>query len=253
MGPERRRTLRYLSAVSPLLIALLSTLLLASVQPAAADGLERERELMTLTAANLAHSAGAGRIERRILAAMREVPRHRLVPEDVRADAYRDTALPIGHGATISQPAVVLMMTHWLEPEPDHVVLEVGTGSGYQAALLSRLVRQVYSVEIVPELAERAARDLAELGYANVTTRAGDGYLGWPEQAPFDRIIVTAGIDHVPQPLLDQLRPGGIMVLPLGPSADRLELTIVRKRNDGRISRRRVAPVLFVPLTRSSS
>ena len=241
-----------MSAVSPLLIAFLSPLLLASAQLPVPEERERERELMTLTAANLAETAGAGRIDGRILEAMRELPRHLLVPENLRADAYRDTPLPIGHGATISQPAVVLMMTQWLQPERDHVVLEVGTGSGYQAALLSRLVRHVYSVEIVPELAQRAARDLARLGYANVTIRAGDGYLGWPEQAPFDRIIVTAGIDHIPQPLLDQLRPDGILVLPLGPSADRLQLTIVRKRADGRISRRRVAPVLFVPLTRGS-
>ena len=235
------------------LIALLSFLLLAAAPPGAsiADR-PRERELMVLTAANMAEVAGLRQPDRAVLDAMRAVPRHRLVPEAMRGRAYDNVALPIGHGATISQPSVVLLMTQLLETAPDHVVLEVGTGSGYQAAILSRLVRHVHSIEIVPPLAERAARDLAELGFSNVSVRAGDGYAGWPEQAPFDRIIITAGADHIPRPLLDQLRPGGVMVLPLGPTDSTLELTVVRKSESGRISRRRITPVRFVPLTRAA-
>jgi len=209
-----------------------------------------ERAAMVRAAASLAAAAGVRRVDPELLAAMRAVPRHRFVPDGLRAFAYRDQALPIGHGATISQPAMVLMMTQLLEPRPDHIVLEVGTGSGYQAAILARLTRRVHSVEIVPELAAGAAARLAGLGYANVAVRAGDGYAGWPEAAPFDRILVTAGTDHVPPPLLDQLRPGGILVLPLGRDADSLQLTVVRKSRSGRISRRRVAPVRFVPLVR---
>ena len=232
------------------LIALLAPLLAAGQAAPADEDRPRERELMVLTAANMAEVAGLRRFDRPVLDALRTVPRHRLVPKSQQRHAYENTALPIGHGATISQPSVVLIMTQVLGARPDDVVLEVGTGSGYQAAVLSRLVRQVYSVEIVSSLAERAARNLAELGYANVTVRHGDGYAGWPEHAPFDRIIVTAGIDHVPPPLLEQLRPGGILVLPLGPSPDTLVLTVVRKSESGRISRYRVTPVSFVPLTR---
>ena len=232
----------------PLLAALVAT-----TQPAAAptDRWAQERELMVLTAANMAEVAGVRRFEPAVLRAMRAVPRHLLVPAPQQRRAYENEALPIGYGATISQPSVVLMMTQLLETEPDHVVLEVGTGSGYQAAILSRLVRHVYSIEIIAPLARRAASSLARLGYGNVTIRAGDGYAGWAEHAPFDRIIVTAGTDHVPQPLLDQLRPGGVMVLPLGRSSATLQLTVIRKDENGRISRRRITPVRFVPLTRT--
>ena len=233
-------------------VFLSSFLGVAASPPPPADDRASERAHMVLSAANMAEVSGVPHLDRVVLDAMRAVPRHRLVPEAVRSRAYDNVALPIGYEATISQPSVVLMMTQLLEPEPGHVVLEVGTGSGYQAAILSRLVRQVYSVEIVEPLAARAARDLAELGYANVTVRAGDGYAGWPEHAPFDRIIVTAGTDHVPRPLLDQLRPGGLMVIPLGSRPETLELTRIRKGRDGRISRRRVTPVRFVPLTRDA-
>ena len=161
---------------------------------------------------------------------MRAVPRHLLVPAEEEADAYDDTPLPIGHGQTISQPFIVALMTHLLAPRPDHVVLEVGTGSGYQAAILSRLVRQVYSIEIVPQLAERAADRLNALGYANVNVRQGDGYAGWPEHAPFDGIIVTAGAERIPAPLLAQLKPGGRMVIPLGPPDDQQLVLVTRER-----------------------
>jgi protein-L-isoaspartate(D-aspartate) O-methyltransferase len=230
-------------------LPLLLFALTAAVPPAA----ERtgEREAMVLTIENLAATAGTEQrpINPKVLAAMRRVPRHLLVPEAVRAEAYQNRPLPIGHEATISQPYIVALMTHLLDVEPDQKVLEVGTGSGYQAAVLSTLVSHVYSIEIVEPLAKRAAERLGELGYANVTVRAGDGYKGWPEQAPFDRIIVTAGADHVPQPLVDQLRPGGRMVIPVG-KADDLQLTVIEKSRKGRIAKRRILPVRFVPLTR---
>ena len=213
-----------------------------------------ERELMVLTIENLAATTGPARsrsIDPKVLRAMRQIPRHLLVPEEVRAHAYQNMPLPIGYDQTISQPYIVALMTDLLDVEPDHVVLEVGTGSGYQAAVLSPLVRRVYTIEIVKPLASQASRRLAELGYANVTVRAGDGYAGWPEHAPFDRIIVTAGADHLPQPLVDQLRPGGRMVIPVGRSRNSLDLTVVEKDRRGRIKQRQILPVAFVPLTRS--
>ncbi len=231
-----------------------SLLLLAPLLLAAAPAAERatERELMVLTVANMAETAGleSRRLDPAVLRAMRDVPRHLFVPEEVRPFAYESRPLPIGHDQTISQPYIVALMTHLLKPRPEQTVLEVGTGSGYQAAILSRLVRRVHSVEIIEPLAERSAARLRELGYANVEIRHGDGYAGWPERAPFDRIIVTAGADHIPRPLLDQLRPGGRMVIPLGDKPDTLELTLVDKGRDGRMRKRALLPVRFVPLTR---
>lgn len=226
-------------------------MLALTASPAAAER-ARERELMVLTIENLAATAGPARsrsIDPKVLRAMRQVPRHLLVPEEFRARAYQNTALPIGYEQTISQPYIVALMTDLLDVEPDHVVLEVGTGSGYQAAVLSPLVRQVYTIEIVEPLAQRATRRLAELGYANVTVRAGDGYAGWPEHAPFDGIIVTAGARRIPAPLLAQLKHGGRMVIPLGPSGDQ-QLVLVTKGEDGRIRREVLMPVRFVPFTR---
>jgi protein-L-isoaspartate(D-aspartate) O-methyltransferase len=221
--------------------------------PAGAER-ERERELMVLSIENLAATAGPAssrKMDPKVLRAMRQAPRHLFVPEAVRAHAYQNRPLPIGYEQTISQPYIVALMTDLLDVEPDHVVLEVGTGSGYQAAVLSPLVRQVYTIEIVEPLASQASRRLAELGYSNVTVRGGDGYPGWPEHAPFDRIIVTAGADHLPRPLIDQLRPGGRMVIPVGRSRNTLDLTVVEKDRRGRIKRRQILPVAFVPLTRS--
>ena len=212
-----------------------------------------ERELMVLTVENIAATSGpTGTIGRNVLQAMRKVPRHVLVPEEVRSQAYQNTALPIGHDQTISQPYVVALMSDLLDVKPDHVVLEIGTGSGYQAAVLSHLARQVFTIEIVKPLAERAARQLGELGHRNVTVRAGDGYLGWPEHAPFDRIMVTAGASHVPKPLIDQLKTGGKMVIPVGKSSNRLHLTLVEKTKTGKLKTQKVLPVAFVPLIRSS-
>jgi protein-L-isoaspartate(D-aspartate) O-methyltransferase len=208
---------------------------------------------MVLTVANMGETAGlaeAQRLDPGVLRAMREVPRHLFVPEEERRFAYENRPLAIGHEQTISQPYIVALMTHLLKPRPGDSVLEIGTGSGYQAAILSRLVRQVHSIEIVEPLAVLAEARLRELGYGNVEVRGGDGYAGWPEKAPFDRIIVTAGADHIPAPLLDQLRPGGRMVIPLGGKPDMLELTIVEKTDKGRVRKRALLPVRFVPLTR---
>lgn len=182
-----------------------------------------------------------------VLAAMRKVARHLFVPPDLAGDAYHDTPLPIGYGQTISQPYIVAYMSEALDVDRSHRVLEIGTGSGYQAAVLGELAGRVYTIEIVPELGERATRTLEALGYANVEVRVGDGYLGWPEQAPFDRIMVTAAPDHVPQPLIDQLAVGGRLVVPVGRGVQ--EMTIVTKHAD-RVVTETTIPVRFVPLTR---
>jgi protein-L-isoaspartate(D-aspartate) O-methyltransferase len=180
-----------------------------------------------------------------VLAAMSKVPRHLFVPPDIRHRAYEDTPLPIGFDATISQPYIVGYMTEALQPGRDQTVLEIGTGSGYQAAVLAELVREVYTIEIVPELATRARQTLEALGYANVHVRAGNGYLGWPEHAPFPRIIVTAAPPEIPQALIDQLAVGGIMVVPVG--TDRQAMTILTKSASG-ITRKTTFPVRFVPM-----
>ncbi|MGE0160351.1 MAG: protein-L-isoaspartate(D-aspartate) O-methyltransferase [Gemmatimonadales bacterium] len=185
-----------------------------------------------------------------VLRAMRSVPRHEFVPTEYESLAYEDRPLPIGHEQTISQPYVVGLMTELLAPEPSDRILEVGTGSGYQAAVASGLVGEVYTTELIPELAASAAERLARLGYANVHVRAGDGYLGWPEHAPFDGILVTAGADHVPQPLVDQLAVGARMVIPVGDTQAEQVLRVLEKRPDGTVDTRDVTPVRFVPLLR---
>jgi protein-L-isoaspartate(D-aspartate) O-methyltransferase len=192
---------------------------------------------------------GISRLSEGVQQALEKVPRHRFVPDDVRARAYVNSAQPIEHGQTISQPLIVALMTQLLEPGPDSVILEVGTGSGYQAAILAELVKHVYSVEIVPELAESAAKVLQELDYDNVSVRAGDGYAGWPEYAPFDGIVVTAAAPQIPPPLLEQLKPGAPLVIPVGEHMGYQELVVVRVDKGGEVSRRTVLPVRFVPLT----
>jgi len=186
--------------------------------------------------------------DERVLEAMREVQRHAFVPADAADQAYADQPLPIGHGQTISQPYIVALMTELAEPAPEDRGLDVGTGSGYQAAVLAELVSEVYSIEIVPELGKQAKGRLSELGYDNVTVRIGDGYAGWPEKAPFDVIILAASPEEVPQPLVDQLAPGGRMVLPVG-TAWRQNLLLITKDEEGRIERQQIAPVAFVPMT----
>jgi protein-L-isoaspartate(D-aspartate) O-methyltransferase len=182
-----------------------------------------------------------------VLQAMAKVPRHRFVSPALESQAYSDRALPLAEGQTISQPYVVALMTELLELRGGEKVLEVGTGSGYQAAVLAEIVREVYTIEILPGLAASAATRLKRLGYSRVRVRAGDGYLGWPDAAPFDAIIVTAGATHIPRPLIDQLAEGGRLVIPVGPSADRQDLILGRKTG-GRFDTRVVAPVRFVPL-----
>jgi protein-L-isoaspartate(D-aspartate) O-methyltransferase len=183
-----------------------------------------------------------------VRAAMSRVERHRFVPAAQRAAAYRNQPLPIGSGQTISQPYIVALSTDLVQPRPGQRVLEIGTGSGYQAAVLAEIVERVYTIEIVESLGREAAARLAALGYDNVETRIGDGYLGWPEQAPFDGIVVTAAAPQVPQALVDQLRPGGRMVIPVGAEGGRQELLVLTKLADGSVARRSVLPVRFVPL-----
>ncbi len=190
--------------------------------------------------------ASRGVSDPRVLAAMRKVPRHEFVPEEYRDLAYRDTPLPIGYGQTISQPYIVAYMTEQLHIGKEDTVLEIGTGSGYQAAVLAELASEVYTIEIIPELAERAKKTLRRLGYNNVHVRIGDGYKGWPEHAPFDAIILTAAPPRVPQPLLDQLKEGGRLIAPVG--EDYQELVLIRKEN-GEILRENLIPVRFVPMT----
>jgi len=182
--------------------------------------------------------------------ALRTVPRHRFVPPELVPEAYRDSPLPIGLGQTISQPFIVALMTELCDPSPAARVLEVGTGSGYQAAVLAQCVARVYTIEIVRPLGERARTVLAELGYGNIDVRIGDGYKGWPDAAPFDAIIVTAAPDHVPQPLIDQLAPNGRMVIPVGSHHGIQDLLVITKDAAGRAIKRRTLAVRFVPLTR---
>lgn len=210
------------------------------VVESAARAEERERMV------ELLGSRGYGVTDQRVLVAMRSVPRHEFVPARWQGEAYADSPLPIGHGQTISQPFIVAFMTEQLAPKPDETVLEIGTGSGYQAAILAGLVKHVYTIEIVEPLALEAKARLDRLGMRNVTVRHGDGYQGWPEHAPFDAIIVTCAPDAVPQPLVDQLREGGRMIIPVGDHAQ--ELYLLEKRA-GEIRRKAVLPVRFVPMT----
>lgn len=192
---------------------------------------------------------GKTALDARVMDAMHRVPRDRFIPSDRVAYAYENGPVPIGCGQTISQPYIVALMTDLLRTKPDDTILEIGTGSCYQAAVLSLLVRQVYTVEIIPELGEPAATRLKRLGYGNVEVRVGDGYYGWPEHAPYDGIIVTAAAPYFPQPLIEQLKPGGRMVIPIGlPYCDQ-DLMIVEKDGQGQIEARSILPVAFVPLT----
>jgi len=192
---------------------------------------------------------GKDGLDERVLAVLSEVERHRFVPQRLQSEAYANHPLPIGHGQTISQPYIVALMTDLVAPGPDDVVLEVGTGSGYQAAVLARLVRQVYSIEIIEPLARSSSALLQRLGFSNVSTRLGDGYFGWEEHAPFDAIIVTAAASHVPPPLIEQLKPGGRMVIPVGGRFSVQYLLLLEKTESGEIRTRQITAVRFVPLT----
>ena len=226
----------------------------ASVEPATIDH-PRQSERAALLAeveaqvGSLGRGLGFHRLSNAVRRALLEVPRHEYVPADQAALAYRNRPLPIGHGQTISQPLIVAVMTELLQVEPGDRVFELGTGSGYQAAVLSAMGTKVYSVEIVTALGERARAALDRTGHAEVRTRIGDGYHGWPEAAPFDAIIVTAAGDHIPPPLIQQLKPGGRMVLPVGSRYRTQQLVLVERDLEGRVLTRELMPVRFVPLT----
>jgi len=188
-------------------------------------------------------------LDPRVLEVMATVPRHEFVPDELKSYAYRNTPLPIGHGQTISQPYIVAIMTDLLTVKPDSKVLEIGTGSGYQAAIMAELVSQVFSIEIIKPLGELAADRLKRLDYDKIKTKIGDGYYGWEEQAPFDAIIVTAAASHVPPPLIQPLKVGGRMIIPVGSQFMAQELLLIDKEEGGKIITRQILPVRFVPLT----
>jgi protein-L-isoaspartate(D-aspartate) O-methyltransferase len=247
---ERRRTLAAILAAT-LLAAGLGGLGAAAEDPVAAER-EKMIERIELHARQATEALGRDHIDPEVLAVMADLPRHEFVPDDQRAYAYDDRPLPIGHGQTISQPFIVALMTDMLGVGPDDLVLEVGTGSGYQAAVLARLVDEVHTIEIIPALAESAKQRLARQGLGNVLTSQGDGYYGAPDAAPFDAIVVTAAASHVPPPLIAQLRRGGRMVIPVGGGFSLQHLMLVEKDAAGRVHTRQTLPVAFVPLTRAS-
>ena len=216
-----------------------------SEQETARQGMVREIEQ---TQRQVAAETGRKTLDVRVLSAMEAVPRHLFVPASLQRQAYENRPLPIGHGQTISQPYIVALMTDLLRPQPGDRVFELGTGSGYQAAILAKLTKEVYSVEIIEPLGDEAAQRLDNLGYANVKVKVADGYYGWPEHAPFDAIIVTAAGSHVPPPLVRQLKPGGRMVIPVGTSFLTQHLMLIEKQRDGTVVSRQILPVSFVPL-----
>ena len=226
-----------------------AVLTLALALPALAQDFAARRADLVNEIRDYASYADDESIGEDVLQSLNTVERHRFVPRGEVPYAYANRPLAIGYGQTISQPYIVALMTDLLEPEPQDVVLEVGTGSGYQAAVLSGLVGRVYTIEIIEALANQATERLQELGYENVETRLGDGYFGWEEQAPFDAIIVTAAATHVPPPLVEQLRPGGRMVIPVGGRFTTQWLLLIEKNDDGTVVTRQVTAVRFVPLT----
>ncbi len=232
-------TARHLVAFFVLLLAL----------PALAQDFAARRADLVDEVRHYAKLAGDTSISDDVLESLNTVERHRFVPRIQVPYAYENRPLPIGHGQTISQPYIVALMTELLNPKPDDVVLEVGTGSAYQAAILSGLVGHVYTIEIIEALADQAGKRLERLGFENVKTRLGDGYFGWEEHAPFDSIIVTAAATHVPPPLVEQLKPGGRMVIPVGGRFTTQWLLLIEKNDEGNIVTRQIAPVIFVPLT----
>ncbi len=187
------------------------------------------------------------------LKVMRSIPRHLFVPNEYKDLAYEDCPLPIGYGQTISQPYIVAFMTQIIQPKPTDKVLEIGTGSGYQAAILSGIVKQVFTIEIIPQLGMQARKKLADLGYPNVQVRVADGFYGWKEQSPFDAIVVTAAAEYIPPPLIEQLKEGGRMIIPVGSPFSVQYLVLVIKKKGGKISTRTLQPVKFVPFTRSGN
>jgi protein-L-isoaspartate(D-aspartate) O-methyltransferase len=200
------------------------------------------------TYAETSSETGLAAMSPAVRRALGKVERHRLIPAEQQSRAYGNHPLPIGNGQTISQPYIVALSTDLIQPKPGDVVLEVGTGSGYQAAVLAEVVSRVYSIELIESLGKSAEKRLAELGYSNIEVRIGDGYKGWPEKGPFDAIVVTAAAPYLPVALLEQLKPGGRMVIPVGASSEIQYLRVIEKRLDGTIDDKRVLPVRFVPL-----
>jgi len=242
----RRINLRWLAIAFALLLE-------SSV--AADAGMSLERQAMVAEIVSMARDFGAGTgrqsVDPRVLGVLGRVPRHEFVPQSLRRNAYDNRPQPIGYGQTISQPYIVAVMTDLLKVGAGDTALEIGTGSGYQAAVLAELGARVSSIEIVEPLAREASERLRRLGYASIATKVGDGYDGWPEQGPFDAIVVTAAASHVPPPLVRQLKPGGRMVIPVGAAFQTQQLLLVEKRRDGTLTTRQVMPVIFVPLTGS--
>ncbi|MDW7772293.1 MAG: protein-L-isoaspartate(D-aspartate) O-methyltransferase [Desulfobulbaceae bacterium] len=232
-----------------LFLATVLLLLAAAAQSAAgaesADGFQRQRQAMVANQLAL-----RGIEDKGVLRAMETVPRHLFVPDKLRGRAYADNPLPIGHGQTISQPFIVAFMTEIIKPEPHHRVLEIGTGSGYQAAVLAELMARVHTIEIVPELARSAKERLRKQGYDKVEVRQGDGYHGWPEAGPFDAIVVTAAAEFIPPPLIEQLKEGGRMIIPVG-SAFYLQHLVLVEKKDGEVTTSQLMPVRFVPFRRA--
>jgi protein-L-isoaspartate(D-aspartate) O-methyltransferase len=231
----------------------LAAVSIAAPLAAAEDDFTRARRRMmegvSAMAAVTARETGRPSLDPRVIAAMEKVPRHLYVPADMQRNAYENRPLPIGHGQTISQPYIVALMTDLLRVKPGDVVFELGTGSGYQAAVLAELVNQVYTIEIIPPLAKQADERLVKLGYRNIRVKIADGYYGWEEQAPFDAIIVTASAGHIPPSLVKQLKRGGRMVIPVGAPFMVQDLMLVEKQADGSITTRSILPVSFVPVT----
>ncbi len=239
-------------SIKQLIVLLFAQLVLVSGVTAAEDYTQQRQQMVAEIEADVAITTkyiNKKSFEPAVIDAMNTVPRHEFVPQDMRSNAYENRPLAIGHGQTISQPYIVALMTDLLQPKPGHRVLEIGTGSGYQAAVLSQLVDEVYSIEIIEALGASTAKLLARQGYDNIKTRIADGYNGWPQNAPFDSIMVTAAISHIPPPLVEQLKNGGRMVIPVGTRFQTQYLTLVEKDLQGKITTRQLLPVIFVPFT----
>lgn len=235
------------------LLWAISFLLLPAAASAKEDAFRQQRlDLVEVIQADVRRTSSyldKEKLDERVLKAMLEVPRHLFVPQGAQDEAYENRPLAIGHGQTISQPYIVAIMTDLLKPKSAHRVLEVGTGSGYQAAVMAKLTGEVYTIEIIEPLALQAKERLEQMGYANVRVRTGDGYYGWQEHAPFDAIIVTAAASHVPPPLVKQLKPGGRMIIPVGSAFMVQQLVLIEKDLAGEVKLKQILPVRFVPLT----
>ena len=240
--------LRWTALVLPVLVLLASPI---NASEEAKYTLARERLIKVIEqdVRDTSRYINKSELDQRVMDAMASVPRHEFVPDYQRINAYDNRPLGIGHGQTISQPYMVAVMTDLIKPEPGYKVLEVGTGSGYQAAILAELVDKVFTIEIIEPLGKSAAERFKSMGYENIISRIGDGYYGWEEEAPFDAIVVTAAASHVPPPLIDQLKPGGIMVIPVGSRFLTQQLMLIKKNLVGKVTTEQVLPVAFVPLT----